>query len=119
LVFFFHKKIKPKESVFLEKPSFLSFTRIAALLLALIAADCIVISVTGGIIDVIMTSFSIARIHFPEDTFKLGLLRGNMPLLPAAILSRVPINIVDRFIAVFVGYGLSLLWKNLMRKKSI
>jgi hypothetical protein len=48
---------------------------------------------------------------YPEDTFKLGLIRNNMPVLAAAILSRIPINIVDRFIGIFCGYGISLLYR--------
>jgi hypothetical protein len=34
-----------------------------------------------------------------------------MPVLAAAVLSRIPINIVDRFIVVFGGYGISLLYR--------
>jgi hypothetical protein len=51
-----------------------------------------------------------------EDTFELGLLRNNVPVLAAAILSRIPINIVDRFFAIFGGYGLSLLFRRLITK---
>jgi hypothetical protein len=49
----------------------------------------------------------------PNFCFKLGLIRNNVPLLAAAMLSRIPINIVDRFIAVFSGYGISLLYRKL------
>jgi hypothetical protein len=119
LVFVFHQNLKAKEKVFLEKPSLFSFVTIASRLLVLVVIDCIMISVLGGIFDVVITALSAPRAFNPEDTFKLGLLRSNMPFLPAAILSRIPINIVDRFIAVFGGYGLSLLWKRMMRKKGL
>jgi hypothetical protein len=118
LVFVFHQNIKTKEKVFFEKPSLFSFINIASRLLVLVVIDCIMISVLGGLIDVVITALSAPRAFNPEDTFKLGLLRSNMPFLPAAILSRIPINIVDRFIAVFAGYGLSLLWKRMAMNRS-
>jgi hypothetical protein len=41
-------------------------------------------------------------------------LRNNVPVLASAILSRIPINIVDRFIAVFGGYGISLVFRKMV-----
>jgi len=72
--------------------------------------DCIMVSVTGGIIDYIITLFSAPKVFYPEDSFKIGLLRNNAPLLASAILSRIPINIVDRFFTIFGGYGVSLVY---------
>jgi hypothetical protein len=43
--------------------------------------------------------------------FCAGLLRNNVPFLPTAILSRIPINIADRFIVIFDGYGISLFFR--------
>ena len=111
LVCFFHGKMKKREEVFLQKPSLQSFIYIAPLLLGLAALDCIAVSITGGIIDFTLTSLNVPRSISPEDTFKLGLLWNNVPLLSASILSRIPINIVDRFIAIFGGYGVSLLFR--------
>jgi len=111
LVCFLHNKMKKKEEVFLENPSLQLFIGFAPLLLGLVALDCIALSITGGIIDFTITSFSMPRFSYPEDTFKFGLLRNNVPLLATAILSRIPINIVDRFIAIFGGYGISLLFR--------
>jgi len=88
-----------------------TFIGVASLLLVLAVLDCVVISVTGGIIDYALTVFSMPRTFSPEDNLKLGLLRNNVPLLATAILSRIPINIVDRFIVVFGGYGVSLLYR--------
>jgi hypothetical protein len=45
--------------------------------------------------------------YSPEDTFKLGLIAGNLPALAVSILSRIPVNIVDRFIVIFGGYFIS------------
>jgi hypothetical protein len=111
-VVFFRVKIRKRESLFFEAPSILSFSGIAAPLLALVAIDCILVSFTGGLIDFLLNRlFSITYVPSPEDLFKLGLLRNNVPALAAAILSRIPINIVDRFIGVFGGYGISLLYR--------
>jgi len=111
LVCFLHGKMKKKEGIFLENPSLQLFIGFAPLLLGLVALDCIALSITGGIIDFSITSFSMPKFPYPEDTFKLGLLRNNVPLLATAILSRIPINIVDRFIAICGGYGISLLFR--------
>jgi hypothetical protein len=108
LVCFFHAKIKSQEEIFLQKPSLNSFTGVATHLMVLVALDCIVVSVCGGTIDFILGKFSAPLASSFEDVFELGLLRNNVPVLASAILSRIPINIVDRFIAIFGGYGISL-----------
>jgi len=111
LIWFCYKKMKEREAVFLKNPVLHTFIGVAAQLLVLAVLDCIVISVTGGIIDYVLSTYSMPRTFSPEDNFKLGLLRNNIPLLATAILSRVPINIVDRFIVIFGGYGVSLLYR--------
>jgi len=111
LIWFFHKKMKKREDVFHENPCLHVFIGVAAQLLVLVVLDCIVISVTGGIIDYALSAFSLPRTISPEDNLKLGLMRNNVPLLASAILSRIPINIVDRFIVIFGGYGVSLLYR--------
>jgi hypothetical protein len=90
-------------------PSFIGF---AALLMVLAVLDCILISITGGLVDFVLYELRAApRGPYPEDIFKLSLFRNEVPVLAAAILSRIPINIVDRFIAIFAGYGISLLYR--------
>jgi hypothetical protein len=111
LIWLFYTKMKKREAVFFENPGLHTFTGVAVLLLVLAVIDCVVISVTGGIIDYTLTVFSMPRSFSPEDYFKLGLLRNNMPLLVTTILSRIPINIVDRLIVIFGGYGISLLYR--------
>jgi energy-coupling factor transport system substrate-specific component len=39
-----------------------------------------------------------------------------MPLLPTTILSHIPINIIDRFIVIFGGFGISLLYRKWLKK---
>jgi hypothetical protein len=117
LVCFYIKKIKVRHTAFLEKPSMHSFLGIIPLLLTLVALSCIAVSITGGIIDYIISTFNMPRTYYPEDTFKLGLLRNNVPLLASAILSRIPINIVDRFFVIFGGFGISLLYRRFLFTK--
>jgi len=111
LVCFFHKRIKPREDDFLRKPTLNTFVGVATGLLVLIAIDCIVISILGGTVDFILNKLSAPIQSSFEDVFELGLLYNNVPLLLAGILARIPINIVDRFLAIFCGYGLSLLFR--------
>jgi hypothetical protein len=87
----------------------LSFISVFAALLLLSVMACAVVSVLGGFVDFFIQGIA-GRTKFdssPEDFFKMGLLRGGAPLLVADILSRIPINIVDRFITIFGGYMLS------------
>jgi hypothetical protein len=112
--------MKKKGAVFLEKPSLNSFTGIGAILLVLAMIDCVAVSITGGIIDFIITVLNTPRSFSPEDSFKLGLLQNNVPLLATAILSRIPINIIDRIVVVFGGYGISLWYRKwLVNKEQI
>lgn len=87
-----------------------SFISTLAVLLVLYAAACITISVLGGIIDFVLYDILAENkaYHSPEDTFKIGLLRGASPIVVTNILARIPINIVDRFIVIFGGFSLSL-----------
>jgi len=116
LIFFFRNKLKPLDAAFRKNPSLYAFINLAPLLMLIAVLDCIVVSVTGGIIDYILTLLSAPKAFYPEDSFKIGLLRNNAPLLTASILSRVPINIVDRFFVIFGGYGVSLLYRKFLRK---
>jgi hypothetical protein len=112
LVCCFRSKIRPGRPAGSGEPFLWPFIGAAAQLMALAALDCVLISVVGGIIDFLLyTLLAAPRGAYPEDIFKLGLYRNNVPALAAAILSRIPINIVDRFIAIFGGYGISLLYR--------
>jgi hypothetical protein len=72
---------------------------------------CALMSVMGGLISVfiqLVMDTPISGIHV-ETYLKLGLLRQGIKLLPAEILARIPINIIDRIISVFLAYGAALL----------
>ena len=116
LIFFFRNKIKPLDAAFRKNPSLYAFISLTPLLMLIAVLDCIVVSVTGGIIDYILTLLSAPKVFYPEDSFKIVLLRNNAPLLASSILSRIPINIVDRFITIFGGYGVSLVYRKILGK---
>jgi hypothetical protein len=72
---------------------------------------CIVMSVQGGLtaalIEFLGTPASGAE--GPERLFKLTLLRRNLPLVGIEILSRIPLNVIDRLVSVFGAYGVAML----------
>ena len=78
-------------------------------LLLLYIASCIVISVLGGVIDFVYHNvLANSKLYFsPEDTFKISLALNETPALLMNILSRIPVNIVDRFIVIFGGFFIS------------
>jgi hypothetical protein len=118
LVCFFLTRIKAQEAEFFKKPSLQSFMGFAPLLLTLAALACLAASITGGIIGFTLNILQAPRPYFTEDTLKLGLLQNNVPVLAAAVLSRIPINIADRFIVIFGGFGISLLYRKLLYRKN-
>jgi len=82
---------------------------LARLMLLYIAAS-ITVSVLGGIVDyVYFTVLPHFKAHISaEDIYKAGLLESRYPILIMNILSRLPVNLVDRFIVIFGGYFISL-----------
>jgi len=91
--------------------------RVFAKLMVLYVLCCLTVSVLGGIIDFFFFGLGAnPKLYFSaEDTFKMGLLRSGVPLLTMDILSRIPVNIVDRFIVVFGGYFISRLMIKIIR----
>jgi hypothetical protein len=100
-----------------EKPVF--FSSFAGLLLLYITA-CLAVSVLGGVIDyVYYYLMSVEKQYFSaEDTVKINLLQSGIPILVMNILSRIPVNVVDRFIVIFGGFGISLLYRKLENLKN-
>jgi hypothetical protein len=88
-----------------------SYAGVFARLMILYIICCFAISVLGGVIDFLYyTVLSNSKLYFSaEDVFKIGLLRSGIPVLAMDILSRIPVNIVDRFIVIFGGYFISRL----------
>jgi hypothetical protein len=65
---------------------------------------CMAMSLMGGLIAVIVSGG-----NGPEIPFKMELYRRNFPFVLVEVLSRIPLNVVDRLIAVFGGYGVAAL----------
>jgi hypothetical protein len=87
-------------------------TLVVLLLLSFVL--CIAMSVLGGLITVLIKTFSplFQGSPSPERIFKLALLRKNLPPAAIEILSRIPLNLIDRLLSVFGGYGVAaLLWR--------
>ena len=76
---------------------------------------CIGMSIAGGLVAAFIFMLggeSPADIH-PEIWFSLGLDRQGYNVLVSEILGRIPINLTDRPVAVFGGFGIALLVKKL------
>jgi hypothetical protein len=89
-----------------------SMNRVIVLLL-LSFALCLVVSILGGLISALILFIDPSQ---TGERVLAGLLSdtisgGAVPVYLAEILSRIPVNIVDRPIAVFAGYGAALLTK--------
>ena len=86
-----------------------TYTSLAAKLILLYVVCAVAISVLGGIINYVSDVFLDMHLRYysVEDTFKLGLITSNLPALAVNILSRIQVNIVDRFIVIFGGYFIS------------
>jgi hypothetical protein len=91
------------------------FDRIAVLFV-LSLAMCMAVSLLGGLVSTLIETFFIPRNTYDDGIFifRKMLVRkfgegGAWPsLLAVEILCRVPVNILDRLIAVFGGYGFAL-----------
>jgi len=67
----------------------------------------VTISIIGGVVDSITHLFVERKYYSVDDLFKQGLFMLNLPVLAVNIISRIPINIVDRFIIIFAGFLVS------------
>ena len=78
-------------------------------LMVLYIIVCVSISILGGLIDYIFyTVLPNTKADFSaEDAFKEWYLQSAVTVLPMSILSRLPVNIVDRLIVIFGGYFIS------------
>lgn len=84
-------------------------------LLVLSLIVCIVASITGGCISTFCAHIVGAEHEFssPVD-FMILMFRAHISSsLLAAIISRIPINIIDRIITIFAGWGIYLLLKKI------
>lgn len=71
---------------------------------------CVAISVLGGIIDTICTTYSDFKSTYPvaSDFFKANFIKLGLSQLSTNIISRFPINIIDRLLTSFISYALTI-----------
>jgi hypothetical protein len=85
----------------------------AIVLVLLSFALCLVISVLGGLCAAIINVFHpptpVTDSMSPELNFRIALIRRNLPGVIVEIGSRIPVNLLDRLISSFAGYGLAAL----------
>jgi hypothetical protein len=82
-------------------------------LILLSFALCMIISVLGGLISTLILFVNPSQVG---ERVLAGLLSdtmsgGAVPVFLAEILSRIPVNIIDRLIAAFGGYGVAVVVK--------
>lgn len=85
-----------------------AMNRIIVLIL-LSFALCLAMSLLGGLISAFIQVIT----NSPADELKLRALLGDsmfsqLPIVLSEILSRIPVNIIDRLVAAFVGFGAAL-----------
>ena len=87
-------------------------------LMMLYITACFAVSILGGVIEYIYHSVLAApKLFFSaEDMFKIGFLKGDIHILGVNILSRIPVNLVDRFIVIFGGYFISIPVKKILKE---
>jgi hypothetical protein len=90
---------------------------IALILLAF--ALCLAMSVMGGIISAAVWGVSPSYRYESSLLIRLGktMFAGNIPTLVREIAARIPVNMVDRIITAFAGYGVAVLIQRAMSKE--
>ena len=107
----FFKRLFPQELKITnrQKTSAYKIMNQIVVLILLSFALCLAMSILGGLISALIQIIT----DSPADEMKLKALLGEsmfsqLPIVVAEILSRIPINIIDRLISVFMGFGTAL-----------
>jgi hypothetical protein len=71
---------------------------------------CLVISVLGGLIAAFIQAInaSLAGKQGLSGDLSATMFGTNLPVVLTEIVSRIPVNIIDRLITVFAGYGIAV-----------
>ena len=103
--------LKPAEPSDISRPAdaFSVHIRTYARLMLLYIVAFLSISILGGTIDFIFYTLlpNTKQYYSAEDTFKIIFSQNNIPVLATNILSRIPVNVIDRFIVIFGGWFIS------------
>ena len=96
----------------IAKPTKIINCTIVLLLLSL--ALCLVMSVSGGLITtlILVINPSLAEQWGVSARLSASLFQHYYPILLVEITSRIPINMIDRLIASYGGFGVALLVRN-------
>jgi len=81
---------------------------LVVVLILLSFALCLAMSILGGLISALIQIIT----NSPADEMKLKALLGEsmfskLPVVLSEIISRIPINIIDRLLSVFLGFGVA------------
>jgi len=89
-------------------------------LIIISSALCLAMSIMGGTIASCILIFSSSYIDVQSVScgFKDTMFDKNFPVFLSEIFSRIPVNIVDRSISVFLGYGIAYFIRSLLRLSS-
>jgi hypothetical protein len=116
------KAVTTGESDMRAESPFRAVMNILVALLLLSFVMCVAMSILGGLITVLINAFSPpftgSSSPSPERLFKLALLRKDISPVFIEILSRTPLNIIDRLLSVFGGYGAAVLLHRVRRRIS-
>ena len=94
------------------------FFGIIIMLTILSVVMCILMSVLGGLISaaINMSGNDIPQTIPPETWLRMGFIRQGFSLFASEILGRIPVNMADRPISVFIGYAAAFLIKKLFTR---
>jgi len=113
-------KIMPSGIIF--KSSLFSMVMDRVIVLIILSfALCLAMSFLGGLIAYIILNIS-SSYNFDGSgisaLFRYSMFKGRVPVIVSEIVSRVPVNIVDRLISAFCGYAIALGLKRIIRSSS-
>jgi len=107
---------KTKQILSLHKSSRLSFVIDRIIILILLSfALCLAISILGGLIAgfILINSSYYAEEAVISSVFSATMFSHNFPVILKEILSRIPMNIIDRLLSAFGGYGIALVLRKI------
>jgi hypothetical protein len=79
-------------------------------------ALCIVMSIMGGVISAAIWGASSSYPYGGSLLIGIGktMFTENVPTVVREILARIPVNMIDRIITAFAGYGIAILLKRII-----
>ena len=106
------KTAQPVSAVFKSQRLGTLIDRMVVLIL-LAFSLCLAMSLLGGLLAslihmIISSSADGLSVNPASESLSLIMFPQNLPVILVEILSRIPINIVDRLISAFGGYGIAL-----------